>query len=188
MLFVIEHLEPKLSDWLLIEYRHVVQIVGRERSLITNVKKKDELRKLAKITRVESERVQDLFKQKELIVLDPQARKCLSPKDFHGMRAVVIGGILGENPPLGRTKLFLTKFLPKAKSRNLGKHQFAIDGAAYLAKRVFEGERVEEIPIQLGVEIQIDEGYSTYLPYAYPLVSGKPLISEDLIAYLKRNP
>ncbi len=187
MLFVIEHLEPKLSEWLRIEYSHAARIVGRKELLITNVKRKNEFRKLAGVARVERKRACELFKQRELIVLDPRARKKLSPTDVQNRKAVVVGGILGEEPPLGRTKKLLTKSLPGALARNLGKHQFAIDGAAYVAKQVLEGKRLEGVSVQRGLKIQISEVYSTFLPYAFPLVKEKPLISRELVAYLKRN-
>jgi len=187
MLFVIEHLEPKLSEWIHIEYSHAAQIVGRKRLLITNVKKKGEFRKLVKIAGVERKRACELFKQRELIVLDPRARKKLSPTEMPGRRVIVIGGILGEEPPLGRTKELLTRTLHRASARNIGKGQFAIDGATYVAKQVSEGKSLEEIPVQHGLEIQISEVHSTFLPYTFPFVRGKPLISRELIAYLKRH-
>ena len=187
MLFVIEHLEPKLSEWLQIEYSHAARIVGRKRLLITNVKKKKEFRKLSRVARIERKRVHELFRQRELVVLDPRGRKNLFHADLQGKRAIVIGGILGEEPPLGRTRELLTKLLPRAQARNLGRHQFAIDGAAYLAKLVLEGKRLWEVPVQLGLEIQISEVHSTFLPYAFPLIGGKPLISNELISYLKRT-
>lgn len=187
MLFVIEHLEPKLSEWLYIEYSNSARIVGRKRLLITNVKKNGKFRELAKITRVESKRACELFKQHELIVLDPRARKRLTPIDMRGRRVIVIGGILGEEPPLGRTRELLTQTLPKASARNLGKEQLAIDGATYVAKQVSEGKSLEEVPVQHGLEIQISEVQSTFLPYTFPLVRGKPLIARELIAYLKRH-
>ena len=187
MLFAIEHLEPKLSEWLYIEYSHAARIVGRKRLLVTNVKKKGEFRKLVKIARVERKRARELFKQHELIVLDPRARKKLSPTDMRGRGAIVIGGILGEDPPLGRTRELLTRILPRASARNLGKEQLAIDGATYLAKQVSECKSLEEVPVQHGLEIQISEVQSTFLPYTFPLVRGKPLISRELVAYLKRH-
>lgn len=187
MLFVIEHLEPKLSEWLHIEYSHAARIVGRKRLLMTNVKKKDEFRKLVKIAGVERKRASELFKQRELIVLDPRARKRLTPTDMRGRRVIVIGGILGEDPPLGRTRELLTQTLPRASARNLGKEQLAIDGATYVAKQVSEGKSLEEVPVQHGLEIQISEVQSTFLPYTFPLVRGKPLIARELIAYLKRH-
>jgi ribosome biogenesis SPOUT family RNA methylase Rps3 len=188
MFFIIEHLEPKLSEWLFIEYSHAARIIGRERVLITNVKRKSEFRKLAKLAHIEHKRARDLFKQRELIVLDPRARKKLSPSDLLNKKAIVMGGILGEDPPLGRTRKLLTKTLPRAPARNLGECQFAIDGAAYMAKRVTEGHHLERMPVQLGLEIRWSKGHSTLLPYAFPLVRGKPLIANKLIAYLKRKP
>lgn len=187
MLFVIEHLEPKLSEWLHIEYSHAAWIVGREKLLVTNVKKKNEFHKLARMARIERKRACELFKQRELIVLDPRARRKLSPVDFHGKQAVVVGGILGEEVFTGRTRELLVTSMPRASARNLGKLQFTIDGAAYMAKQASEGKRLEEVPTQFGLEIQINEVYSTFLPYAYPLAKGRPLISRDLVAYLKRH-
>ena len=186
MFFIIEHLEPKLSEWLHIEYSHAAQIVGQDKLLITNVRKKKEFCRLNKLARVERKRACELFKQPELVVLDPRARKKLYPVDLRGKRAVVIGGILGEEPPLGRTRELLTKSLPRASARNIGKFQFAIDGAAYMAKQVSKGMPLEQVPIQHGLEVRIGRGHSVLLPYAYPLVDGKPLISRGLVAYLKR--
>jgi ribosome biogenesis SPOUT family RNA methylase Rps3 len=186
MLFAIEHLEPKLSEWLFMEYSHAAQIVGREKLLITNVKRKSEFQKLAKITNVERKRACELFEQRELIVLDPRARKKLSPADMRNKRAIVIGGILGEETPMGRTEELLTKSIPGASARNIGRHQFPIDGATYVAEQVNDGKSLEEIPVKLGLEVVIAIGHSVILPYAYPLVDGKPLISQKLVAYLKR--
>lgn len=186
MLFVIEHLEPKLSEWLFIEYSHAAQIVGRERLLITNVKKRSEFQKLARIANVERKSVHELFEQREIIVLDPRAKKGLSPADMKNRRAIVIGGILGEEPPKGRTEELLTMSLQEAVARNIGRHQFPIDGAVYVAKQVCSGKKLEEIPVKLGLEIEAGIGHSVILPYAYPIVEGKPLISQKLVTHLKR--
>ncbi|HID60808.1 MAG TPA: hypothetical protein EYP46_02980 [Hadesarchaea archaeon] len=186
MLFVIEHLEPKLSEWLYIEYTHAAQIVGQGRMLITNVKSEDEFCKLSRVSRVERKRVSELFEQKGLIVLDPRARNELTPVDFRGKKAIVIGGILGGDPPLGRTRELLTRSLTQALKRNIGKHQFPINGAVYVAKQVSKDMPLREVPIQYGIEIRIGKGHSTVLPYAYPLIGGKPLISRKLVTYLKR--
>lgn len=186
MLFVIEHLEPKLSEWLFIEYSHAARIAGRGKLLITNVRDKGEFRKISSITHVERRRARKLFRQHELIVLDPRARKKLSPADVRGKRVIIIGGILGEEPPLGRTKELLRMTMPRALARNLGRGQFSIDGATYMARQVSEGTPLDKVPVQHGLEIQLGEEHSVLLPYAYPLVNGRPLISRKLITYLKR--
>jgi ribosome biogenesis SPOUT family RNA methylase Rps3 len=185
LLFVIEHLEPRLSEWLRIEYSHAARMVGRKRLLITNVKKNDEFEKLSRIASTERKRFNELFEKEKLLVLDPRARKKLSPSDFRGKKAVVIGGILGADPPLGRTEKLLTKNV-KAQARNLGRKQFPIDCAVYVVKQVSEGTPLKEVHVQLGIEIQMDRGHSVLLPYAYPIVNKKPLISRQLIKYLKR--
>jgi ribosome biogenesis SPOUT family RNA methylase Rps3 len=151
------------------------------------VKKKHERQKLSKICRVSHRSAIDLFSQRELVILDPQARRKLTPIDLQRKRVVLVGGILGDDPPRGRTKEMLTKFLPRAISRNLGKHQLSIDGSVYVAKRVSQGADLDEIPLSFGVEIPITKECSINLPFAYPLVGGKPLISSELITYLKRR-
>jgi ribosome biogenesis SPOUT family RNA methylase Rps3 len=185
MLFIIEHLEPRVSEWLCIEYSNAAQIVGRERLLITNVKKSDEFEKLSRIACTERKHFDKLFWKEEVLVLDPRARKKLSPGDFIGKKAIIIGGILGADPPLGRTEKLLTKRV-EAPARNLGREQFSIDGAVYVAKKVSEGTPLKEVPVQLGIEIQIGRGHSVLLPYAYPIGDRGPLISRQLIRYLKR--
>lgn len=186
MIFVIENLEPKLSEWLYLEYSHSAQIAGKD-LLITNVKRSSEFKKLSRIVRVERKHARVLFRQEEIILFDPLARKILSPHDIRGKRAILIGGILGDNPPSGRTKELLTKKLPRATVRNIGKEQFAIDGAVFVAKQLSTGKSLKEVPIQVGLEIQLSKGYSNFLPYAFPLVRGKPLISGKLIEYLKTH-
>ena len=79
----------------------------------------------------------------------------------------------------------MTVRLPKATVRNLGKEQFSIDGAAYMAKLVSKGKRIEEIPVKKGLTIKLNRFAEIYLPYAYPLKEGKPVISEGLIEYLR---
>ncbi|MBC7099713.1 hypothetical protein H5T52_11515 [Candidatus Bipolaricaulota bacterium] len=186
MWLVIEHLEPKLSEWLYIEYSSSAKIAG-ENLLISNVRRAADYRRLAKIARVERKSALEIFREEEMVLLDPLARKSLSPEDLEGRSLILIGGILGNDPPLGRTRELLSKKLPRALKRNIGRHQFAIDGAVYVARQISSGKRLEEIPVQVGLEIQIEPGYSNILPYAFPLAGGKPLISEELIDYLRKH-
>ncbi|MGQ9788465.1 MAG: hypothetical protein ACUVQM_04045 [Candidatus Hadarchaeaceae archaeon] len=186
MHLAIEHLEPRLSEWLYLEYSSSAEIAGGE-LLICNVRRDADYRKLSRIARVERKSSLEIFRQEEMIVLDPLARKALSPDDFRERPVVLIGGILGNDPPLGRTRQILSKRLPGALKRNIGRHQFAIDGAVYVARQIALGEILEKIPVQLGLEVQIEPGYSNLLPYAFPLVEGRPLISEALINYLRKH-
>ncbi|MEM2251403.1 MAG: SAM-dependent methyltransferase [Candidatus Hadarchaeales archaeon] len=183
---VIEHLEPRLSDWLLAEYSHAAEILDGN-LLITNVKLKSERRKLSKFCRAVKESVAEVFDSRRLLVLDPQAEKSLSGKDFSGMDGVVIGGILGDDPPLGRTKKLLTDRLPGCRKRNIGESQFSIDGSVFVVREIMGGRKLRDIPVVCEVEIPIEKGCSIILPFAYPLVDGKPLISWKLLEYLKKR-
>ncbi len=186
MLFVIENLEPKLSEWLYIEYSSSARILGDD-LLITNVRKPAEFRRLARVARVERKRAQQLFRHEAVVLLDPLAEEELTPADLGGDSVILIGGILGNDPPIGRTQELLTRNFSGAKVRHIGEHQFSIDGAAYLAKQVSRGRAVAEVPIQVGVELKLARGYSNFLPYAFPLVRGRPMVSPKLVAYLKKH-
>ncbi len=182
--FVIEHLEPFLGKWLLIEYKHASEIVGANRIIFTNIRKKTHAAKLSRFGTVKSESFNVLFPLQELVILDPRADEPLKSQDLTGKKAIVIGGILGDHPPRGRTYQLITSRFPGVTARNLGKLQFPIDGAVYVAKLVNEGIPLEKIPIKRGLTIRVNKWHSIYLPYAYPLRDGNPLISKELIEHL----
>jgi len=182
--FVIEHLEPEIGKWLLFEYEHASEIVGKNRLMFTNVKKEEWRRLLSRFGTVKEKSAAQIFRHEKVIVLDPKAELSLTPEDFAGKEAVIVGGILGGHPPKGRTRKLLTTRFPKAAARNIGKSQFSIDGAVYVAKFVSEGKPLEAIPVQRGLLLKLNQYGEVYLPYAYPLRDGKPVISQKLVAYL----
>ncbi|MBX5321419.1 MAG: SAM-dependent methyltransferase [Candidatus Bathyarchaeota archaeon] len=186
-IFAIEHLEQKISKWLLFEYENATEIVGKKSLLFTNVKKESEKLALSKLGAVENKSVIEVFNPEKVVVLDPKAKLALKPEDFASKEAVVVGGILGDYPPKGRTSKLLTKHFPKATMRNIGRAQFTIDGAVYMAKLVSEGTSLEKIPVKKGLSIKLNKYMTVHLPYAYPLKNGKPVISQKLIAYLRSD-
>ncbi|OYT29299.1 MAG: hypothetical protein B6U95_02520 [Thermofilum sp. ex4484_82] len=83
LFFIIEHLEPVLGRWVWFEYKHASKIVGRENLIFTNVKNWKEAKKLAELGSVFNKSVRELpFSQRKMVVLDPNAKKLLEPKDF----------------------------------------------------------------------------------------------------------
>ena len=182
--FVIEHLESEIGKWLLFEYEHASEIVGKNRLMFTNVKKEEWQQLLSRFGMVEEKSAAQIFNHEKVIVLDPKAELPLTPEDFAGKEAVIVGGILGDHPPKGRTRKLLTTRFPKAAARNIGKSQFSIDGAVYVARLVSEGKPLEAIPVQRGLSLKLNQYGEVYLPYAYPLRDGKPVISKKLVAYL----
>jgi ribosome biogenesis SPOUT family RNA methylase Rps3 len=189
-LFVIEVLEPFVSRWMFLEIQHVSRLVGFENLWITRVRRRCERELLARVaSRVYRESVVELEEKLtheygRLIVLDPSAEEPLSPGDFPGGRAVVVvGGIMGAHPPLGRTKSELTKKLRKPIPRNLGKLQMTIDGAAFTAREICSGRMLQELELLHGLTIHTRWG-TLHLPYAYPMKDGMPVIAPGEIDYV----
>jgi ribosome biogenesis SPOUT family RNA methylase Rps3 len=186
---IIEHLEPVLGKWIWLEYRHVSIIVGYKNLLFTNVRKRAEaikLKEIGNVTRISMVNMRQK-QNRSAIILDPQAVDPLSPSDFRDNTCLVIGGILGDHPASGKTKRILTDSMPFLPSRNLGKDQFSVDGAVYMATQIASGKSIADIPVKIGVEIAVDKRVSSFLPFAYPMVKGKPLIAPGLREYLRKE-
>ena len=182
MLWVIEHLEP-LSKWVQLEYSHCSKIVGKKNLLFANAVNKEEQKFLKKIGKVEEKSAIELFPNEEIIVLEPQAEKRLAREDFKKYGKIIIGGILGEATPAGRTQELITSKLKKAVPRNLGAEQFSIDGAAFMAKKIQEGAE-KDLGVLKEPEIEFNEGHSTVLHYSIPVFRGKPIFTPGLVKYV----
>lgn len=180
MTFIIEHLEPKVYPWCVIEYKHISKIVGKKNLWITNVAGK----KLEKFANVFKKTVTTI-KLEKACVLDPNAEKELSPKD--DFEYFVFGGILGDNPPRARTHEVLRGTLKNAERRSLGKEQMATDNAVYVVKEIMKGTMLSEIKFVQDIEIPTKKGESVLLPYKYVIVNGKPLICKELERRLKKQ-
>ena len=184
-IFIIEHLEPKLWPWSIIEYKHLSRAVGKKNVWFTNIPQ-SQVKKLNKFGKVFIQSVKSL-NLKNACVLDPESNVTLTPENSSGFQFFIFGGILGDNPPKKRTTLELARFLSNAKSFNIGKTQMSTDNAVYVTKKIIEGTPLKKIPFQDEIEIKLNKIESTILPYRYALVNGKPFYSKELIKYLKKN-
>jgi len=186
---VIEHCEGALSPWLILEYRHASMIYGRERLVFTNVPRRYH-RLLSKYGTVLSESVVDLVlagrvSPERVVVLDPAAPEALEYRHLLGVEYVVIGGILGDHPPRGRTRLYITSRMPGGvRAFNIGEGQYSIDGAVYYVEYLWRNRGLQGFEYTDGVRVETDFG-EVYLPFRYPLVNGKPLLADGLDYYLK---
>ncbi|WP_297489991.1 hypothetical protein [Thermococcus sp.] len=182
---VIEHLE-EISDWLWLEYRHAAEW-WKDKLIFTNVRE-DEREKLAKLGSVITESVTRFpFDRSKLIVLDLQAEEELKPKDIDEDTMIVVGGILGDAVPRGRTREFITSRMEGVKVRHIGKPQYSIDGASIVAKLIAEGRRLEEVDYEENPTIRLDEFSEITLHYAVPKLDGKLLLTPSLIDLQKRE-
>jgi len=184
-ILVIEHCEPKLSEWLMLEYKHSSKI-WEKKVLFTNVTDNKTASKLKLLGNVEKNMAKEAFSKKNCIVLDPQAKKTLTTKDFADLDAIVVGGILGYEKPKGRTKELISDE-SGFETRRIGKIQLTIDGAAFVAKAISLGMKLSDIEITYEIEIVHDSIHSTVLPFGYPVIDNKPVITPGLVEYLAKE-
>jgi len=176
---IIEHLED-ISEWLWLEYSHVAEW-WKDKLVFTNVRG-DERKRLAKLGSVVTESVTRFpFNRSKLIVLDLQAGEELKPEDVEEDTMIVVGGILGDAVPRGRTKKFITSRMKDVKVRHIGKPQYSIDGASIVAKLIADGKRLEEIEYEENPTIRLDEFSEITLHYAVPKLDGRLLLTPGLI-------
>jgi len=180
-LLVIEHCEPQLSKWLMLEYRHAVKL-WPGKILFTRIIDKRTADSLKKLGKVEKQKAKDLLNNKNCIVLDPQSKKTLTTKDFSNLDAIIIGGILGYEKPRGLTKKLITD-KSDFETRNIGNIQLTIDGAVFIAKAILLGLKLKDIEIAREIEIVQDSVHSTIIPYGYPVINDNPVITPGLIKY-----
>lgn len=186
MKFVIEHLEPELYEWCLIEYGHISKIVGAGNLIFTNLEnKKDELKKYGKVYK---KNVSEL-NFKGICILSQYSKKTLTKNDKSKFQYFVFGGILGDNPAKRRTNLIINQLKNKTKfeTRNLGKRQMPTDSAVYVAKRILEGRKLSNFKFVDKLEIKINENESVILPFSYAISQHMPVISEKMVDYLRRR-
>jgi ribosome biogenesis SPOUT family RNA methylase Rps3 len=182
MKFIIEHLEPRLYKWCIIEYTHISEIVGKENLIFTNIREND-IKKLEKLGEVYTKSVKKMNFDNSC-VLDPFAKKELTSSDKFDY--MILGGILGDEPMKKRTELELTNFID-AKVRHLGKKQMSTDTAVYVSKYIVDGGKFSDINFQDEIEIDIREGESIQLPFRYVLKNNKPMLPKGLIEFLKKR-
>ncbi|MEM2900273.1 MAG: hypothetical protein QXT63_05730 [Thermoplasmata archaeon] len=199
----------KYSAWLMLEYEHSLSLW--KNTIFTNVKDKKLKRGLDELgvnvfnesvsELAESNRLGDytIHKQKSkrptVCVLDPRAEKELTEEDYEGLDFIVIGGILGYAEMKGRTESLITKLLEGCssekkiilKKRNLGKKQLSIDIATFISKAIYLGAKLNEIELTTEIEIEHPEGSATVLPYGYPIIDGKVIITPGLVDYLRKR-
>lgn len=179
MKYVIEHLEPKVFKWCGLEYRHISETVGRKNLIFTNVKNGVKL--LEPFGKVYKESINEL-KFKNACVLDISADRILSKAD-NKFDYIILGGILGDYPRRRRTR----RIKIDSEKRHLGKKQMSTDTAAYVAKKLLEGVKLEEIKFKDKIEIKLGPKESVILPFRYVEENGKILLPEGFIEFLKRK-
>ena len=188
MKFVVEHLEPELYEWCLIEYEHISKIVGKNNLIFTDIKHKD-LNKLKKYGEVYEKSISKL-NFKNICVLSQYSAKTLISDDKNNLEYFVFGGILGDNPAKKRTIEFAKSLEGaglKFKTRNLWEKQMPTDTAVYVAKKILGGKKMEEMKFVDEMEIEINENESVTLNFRFVVDDNEPVINEKLVEYLRER-
>jgi len=177
MKYIIEHLEDEVWEWCLLEYRHISSIVGKENLIFTNV----EDNKVKELGEVRKESVLNM-NFSNCCILDMNAEKELSFDDKFDY--FIFGGILGDNPPKGRTKV-LNKL--NCEKRSLGKEQMSTDTAVLVTKMILDGKKLSEIEFKDTIELETNDGEDVILPYRYVIKDGNPILPKGLFEMLKKQ-
>jgi ribosome biogenesis SPOUT family RNA methylase Rps3 len=183
-IYIIEHLEPELFEWCLIEYEHISETVGKDNLWFCNIKNLDDRKKLERFGKVFSESIRELkIDFLRACVLDPESNVLLSSEDRNLFDYYIFGGILGDYPPKKRTSVELTKFI-RSSTRNIGKEQMSTDNAVFTTKEIINGKKFNDLKFVDKVSVEINEFESVDLPYRYNVVDGKPFMSKKIKDYL----
>jgi ribosome biogenesis SPOUT family RNA methylase Rps3 len=184
-ILVIEHCESILSTWLLLEYKNASKIWDGT-LVFTRVTEKKTKQVLQKYGQIEHREAKDVFSNERCLILDPQAKRSLSPKDCQTYKVIIIGGLLGYEKPRGRTKKIITDGT-NFTTRHLGELQLSIDGAVFVTKAICLGMNLKDIEIAREIEIIHDSIHSTILPFGYPVIDNIPMITPGLVKYISRR-
>ena len=187
MRYVIEHRESRLYPWCRLEYQHISRQVGKKNLLFTHLKTAYQRNTLAPWGAGERKSVTELDLSRACI-LDPLAKKVLTPEDALSFDTFIFGGILGDHPPQARTRNELSIRMPSLPTRHIGKHQMPTDSAVYVVQQIVEKHRrLQDLKFQDGVEFKIGKGESMYFPFRYVVVEGKPFFSRELELYVRKK-
>ena len=152
--------------------------------MFTNIKKENDKGKLKKIGKVYSKSVKELG-FKNMCILDPSAKKTLSPKDKFDH--IVLGGILGDYPRKKRTKKELTDKVNGCPARNLGKFQMSTNTAAYVAWKITRGTKLEDIKFKRKLKVKVNEFEEIILPFSFVEEDGVIVLPEGYIELIKEK-
>lgn len=181
--FVIEHLDPQVWQWSVLEYKHISRIVGRKNLWFTNFNKDgNKLKKFGKVF----EKNASQLNLKRVCILDSTGKETLQPEDAKNFDYFVFGGVLGDFPEAG-VSLKMIKSMPNAEVRNLGLIQMSTDTAVMVTKKILKGKKLEELKFMDSIRVPIREGEEIELPYRYLEKDGKPIITPGLIRMLKKQ-
>ncbi|KAK6431803.1 hypothetical protein LTR95_012036 [Oleoguttula sp. CCFEE 5521] len=185
--FVVEHLDPELESWQLLEYNTIAAECAAAGSRFILSGMSTSHPDLPQVEQI-PQHVEDFVKaagvsQDRVCLLDPKGESDLSPEDGDLFDIFVFGGILGDDPPRDRTAELRVKGF---KGRRLGVEQLTTDTAARVTRIVVQDKiPLGQVPYVDRPNIEIAEGESVEMPFKYVKGrDGKPIMPEGMAALL----
>ncbi|KAI8808954.1 SAM-dependent RNA methyltransferase [Cladochytrium replicatum] len=196
MKYIVEHMEANLWEWVALEYKHMLDHVGKGNLYLTSLNTSPNAVALPEaITSgavCTTKAVTELeFDLKRMVLLDPSAKEPLRPEDAEKFDYCLFGGILGDDPPKDRTKeLRVLGF----EGRHLGPVQMTTDTAVIVTKRILEdGIPLDKLPFVDRPEIRLRKKELVEMPFRY-VVDGtdsdgkpEPLLAPGMLEHLKAS-
>ncbi|KAK8215089.1 hypothetical protein M8818_002099 [Zalaria obscura] len=191
--YIVEHLDPELEQWSAYEYKAIANESAAAGSsfYLTSVPTSLQLPPTLQDVRalqVKHEGVEELYAETKhrVCLLDPAAKKELSPEDAKDFDVFLFGGILGDDPPRDRTSELRKKGF---EGRRLGPVQMTTDTAVRTTRIVIQdGIPLEKIAYVDHPEIKVDEHESTTMPFRYVLdKEGQPIFPPGMIDLIKKD-
>ncbi|KAJ3217858.1 hypothetical protein HDU67_007144 [Dinochytrium kinnereticum] len=188
MKFIIEHMEEGLSDWVKVEYAHMITTVGKG-NLILSGMTKDTLASIPPSlegAEATAKTVLEITSMEKVLLLDPSSPTPLAPEDASaGYEYFLFGGILGDDPPRDRTKE-LRKL--GFATRHLGPIQMTTDTAVLVSHRILTGTPMDRLNFVDRPSVQLYKNESVEMPFRYLVDdSGKPIMPPGFIEVLKKS-
>lgn len=150
--YIIEHLEDQIDAWIALEYNSIINRCGSHRVIFTNINESQLMELELFYCYIKSMNIQyytqsivelrqsvDRFKslhRSNIVLTDMRTTHELSPDTSSAIQYIVIGGILGDNPPRDRAGYIRDSEL--FDLRQLGEKQMSSDTAAYVSTLILD--------------------------------------------------
>ncbi|KAI8853165.1 SAM-dependent RNA methyltransferase [Chytridium lagenaria] len=184
MKFIIEHMEEGLSDWVKVEYAHMIT-----NNTLANIPANLDGAECTPKT------VLEFTSMEKVLLLDPASTTPLSPAMRLRIRILslwwnlgmfpLMHYLCGDDPPKDRTKML--RQLGFA-TRHLGPIQMTTDTAVLVSHRILTGTPMEDLKFVDRPTVQLYKNESVEMPFRYLLDdAGKPIMPPGFIEVLKRS-
>ncbi|KAG9248115.1 SAM-dependent RNA methyltransferase [Calycina marina] len=191
--YIVEHLDDELGPWSKLEYITIAKESHQAGSkfCLSSVPASLELPQTLRDAPgfiADAQSVETLYfdDKARVCLLDPSAKKELSPEDGEAFDVFLFGGILGDDPPRDRTSELRKKGFV---GRRLGPKQMTTDTAVRVTRMIVqEMIPLEKIPYVDDPELRVDKHESTEMPFRYVMdEDGKPIMPEGMVDLIKKD-